>query len=164
MFVAAANPCPCGYYRDPVRECVCTPSSVQKYKRKMSGPLMDRVDMFVDVPQIRYEELTSPSEEYKERERSMRRRIKIARDIQHKRFNKDISNSQMDLTEIKKYCHIDEQSDSLLKQFVDSGKLSARGFHRILKLARTIADLENTPAIAFPHISEALSYRSREEV
>ncbi|MCH7605143.1 ATP-binding protein [Patescibacteria group bacterium] len=164
MLVAATNPCPCGYYRDPERECVCTPSSIQKYRRKLSGPLMDRIDIFVEVPQIQYEELTKQNHRAQDRERMLRETVQKARVLQRERFGEVKTNSQMGIEEIKKYCQIDGQSDALLKKYVDSSKLSARGYHRVLKLARTIADLEVSDNISFNHVSEALSYRIKEEI
>jgi len=164
MLVAATNPCPCGYYRDPERECVCTPSSIQKYRRKLSGPLMDRIDIFVEVPQIQYEELTKQNQEAQDRERMLKKTVQKARVLQTERFGEVKTNSRMEIEEIKKYCQIDSQSNALLKKYVDSSKLSARGYHRVLKLARTIADLEASNNISFNHVSEALSYRTREEV
>ena len=164
MLVAATNPCPCGYYRDPERECVCTSSSIQKYRRKLSGPLMDRIDIFVEVPQIRYEVLTKQDQGAQDKEQALRETVRKARTLQKERFGEARANSQMEIEEIKKYCQINGQSDALLKKYVDSSKLSARGYHRVLKLARTIADLEASNSISFSHVSEALSYRTREEV
>ena len=164
MLVAASNPCPCGYYRDPIKECNCTSSSIQKYRRKLSGPLMDRIDMFVEVPQIKYEEIVSDHPEELQKEQAMRERVASARDIQHKRFAHARTNSQMEIPEIKKYCHITGQSEDIMKKYVDSGRLSVRGYHRVLKLARTIADLEHSDPISFEHISEALSYRIKEDI
>ena len=169
--VAAANPCPCGYYRDPERKCNCTSSQIQKYKRKLSGPLMDRVDLFIEVPPIKYEKLTAPDEENcSER---IRMRVEKARKIQEERFKDDnpsissgrgiLVNSEIEIPKIKKYCQIDFKSQNLLRKYVDSGRLSARGYHRVLKLARTIADLENSEKILYDHLAEALMYRIREE-
>lgn len=160
ILVAASNPCPCGYYGDPEHECKCTNSQIRMYKRKLSGPLIDRMDLLINVPNVKYEKLIAPDEEKSE---EVRKRIVFAREIQKKRFGKDKTNSEMEIQEIKKYCQIDEKSQNLLKQYVNSGKLSARGYHRVLKVARTIADLENSEKILFEHLSEALNYRIREE-
>ncbi len=163
MLVAATNPCPCGYWRDPERECVCTPSSVQKYKRKLSGPLMDRIDLFIEVPQIKYEEIANTGAIDVDQEMDMRQNVARARTVQSQRFGGTKTNAQMDLQAIKKYCQIDGQSHGLLQKYVDSSRLSARGYHRVLKLARTIADLNASDNISFAHVSEALSYRIRDQ-
>jgi len=164
MLVASANPCPCGYYNDPERECSCTPSQVASYRKKLSGPLMDRIDIFCWVPSLKYEELISPDKEGQSRE--VRKRVEKSREIQKERFKKEsiLTNSEMKIPQIKKYCQIDSSSKSLLRKFVDSRKLSARGYHRVLKVARTIADLEEKENISFDHICEALSYRLREDI
>ena len=125
---------------------------------------MDRIDMFVEVPQIKYAEIVSEHPEELQKEQAMRDRVASARDIQHKRFAHARTNSQMEIPEIKKYCQITGQSEDIMKKYVDSGRLSVRGYHRVLKLARTIADLEHSNPISFEHISEALSYRIKEEI
>jgi len=166
--VAATNPCPCGYFNDPERKCNCTPSQIQKYKRKLSGPLMDRIDLFIEVPQLKYEKLVSEEEEYLSEK--VRKRVEMAREIQRERFketHKDLcaqlTNSEMEIPQIKKYCQIDLKSEDLLRKYVNSGKLSARGYHRVLKVSRTIADLENSENVKFDHLAEALMYRIRED-
>jgi len=166
--VCATNPCPCGYYNDPERECTCTPSQIQKYRRKLSGPLMDRIDLFIEVPRLKYEKLTREEEETTSR---IREKVERARQIQRERFSapgesdieeKSLTNSEMELPQIKKYCQVPVSSRGLLKKYVNSGKLSARGYHRVLKVARTIADLEGSESILDVHLSEALMYRIRE--
>jgi len=160
--VAASNPCPCGYYGDPDRECQCTNSQIRMYRRKLSGPLIDRVDLLITVPKVEYEKLIAPDEENcSER---VRERVIQARQIQKERFKKDKTNSEMEIPEIKKYCQVNLTGEDLLREAVNSGKLSARGYHRVLKVARTIADLENSEKISYQNISEALSYRMREEI
>lgn len=158
--VAAANPCPCGNYGDPEKECHCTPSQIQKYQRKLSGPLIDRVDLFIHVPSLKYEKLTESNKENWATKAI--EKIKKAREIQKLRFGKEKTNSEMSISEIKKYCQIDKESEELLKRYVNSGKLSARGYHRVLKVARTIADIENQERISFEFVSEALNYRQKE--
>jgi len=159
--VAASNPCPCGYSGDPERKCNCTNSQIQKYRRKLSGPLMDRIDLFIAVPAVTYEKLVAQEEgDYTSK---IRQRVKVAREIQKKRFSSAKANSEMEIPEIKKYCQVDLASEDLLRKYVDSGKLSARGYHRVLKVARTIADLDNSEKISFKHLSEALTYRIRED-
>lgn len=160
--VGAANPCPCGYKASPEKECSCTNSQIASYKRKLSGPLMDRIDIFCWVPAVKYEDLISESLENKSD--LTKDNVKKARDLQKERFKNEniLTNSEMNLIQIKKYCQIDSSSQALLKSNVESGKLSARGFHRVLKTSRTIADLEQRGNIAFPDVHEALMYRLRE--
>jgi magnesium chelatase family protein len=162
MLVAASNPCPCGYLSDPERNCTCAPSQISMYRRKLSGPLMDRLDLFIEVPSVKYEKLASDSSENQSPQ--MREKIEKAREIQKQRFINDkiLTNSEMNIPEIKKYCQHDLSSQNLLKKYVDSGKLSARGYHRTLKVARTIADLAGSENILHQHIAEALMYRVKE--
>jgi len=162
MLIAASNPCPCGFYNDAEKACTCSPSQVAMYRRKLSGPLMDRIDLFIEVPAVKYEKLASESSQ--NQSESIRKKIETAREIQKERFINDhiLTNSEMNIPEIKKYCQHDLQSQNLLKKYVDSGKLSARGYHRILKVSRTIADLANSENIKYEHIAEALMYRVRE--
>ncbi|MBU4481219.1 YifB family Mg chelatase-like AAA ATPase [Patescibacteria group bacterium] len=161
--VAASNPCPCGYFRNPEIKCTCANSQISMYRRKLSGPLMDRLDLFITVPQIKYEKLAESDEE--NQTPKIREKVNKARELQKERYKdeKFLTNSEIDISKIKKYCQIDGRSQGLLKKFVDSGRLSARGYHRVLKTARTIADLEDTENILFDHLSEALSYRLRED-
>ena len=160
--VGATNPCPCGYFGDPERKCTCTPSQISMYRRKLSGPLMDRVDLFIEVPKLKYEKLAD--EEPGDFSKKAREKVKRAREIQENRFKEEriLVNSEMEIPQIKKYCQIDFKSQNLLKNFVDSGKLSARGYHRVLKVSRTIADLENSERILYDHLAEALMYRVKE--
>ena len=160
--VAATNPCPCGYLTDQERNCTCTNSQIQMYKRKLSGPLMDRIDLFIEVPKVKYERLVSPNQEGESQQ--IKKRVEKAREIQKARFKtiNKLVNSEMGLKEIKKHCQPDNDSQALLKKYVDSGSLSVRGYHRVLKVARTIADLDNSEGIASQHLSEALMYRIRE--
>jgi len=159
--VCASNPCPCGYYGDPDHECKCTNSQIRMYRRKLSGPLIDRMDLLITVPKVEYEKLIAPDEE--NCSQKIRERVIRAREIQKERFKSDKTNSEMEIKEIKKYCQIDLAGQDLLRKAVNSGKLSARGYHRVLKVARTIADLENSEKILLLHLSEALNYRIREE-
>ncbi len=161
ILVAASNPCPCGYYGDPEKQCTCTNSQIRMYQRKLSGPLMDRIDLFINVPRLKYEKLVMADEE--NCSIKIREKVEKARKIQRERFSSDKTNSEMEIPEIKKYCQIDLVGQNLLRKAVDSGKLSARGYHRVLKVARTIADLDNSEKILLPHLSEALMYRVREE-
>lgn len=163
--VAAANPCPCGYYKSPDRPCQCLSSQIAKYRRKLSGPLIDRIDLFIDVPQLKFEKLISPEKEGLSSK--IREKIERARQIQKERFTpakeKVLVNSEMLIPQIKKYCQIGPKSNNILRRFVDSGKLSARGYHRVLKVARTIADLDNSENIRYHHLTEALMYRIKED-
>lgn len=166
--VAAANPCPCGYYGDPERECKCHYNQIQNYRRKLSGPLIDRMDIFVTVPQLKYEKLIASDMENSSEK--IKERVIRAREIQKERFNPSagsgqeiLTNSEIDIPKIKKYCQICSKSGNLLKKYVDSGKLSARGYHRVLKVARTIADLDNSQNVLYNHLSEALMFRIKED-
>lgn len=164
MLVAASNPCPCGYLNSPEKPCLCPPAQVSMYKRKLSGPLMDRIDIFIEVPSVKYEKLAESSEEIPDESGPIRNRVEKARQIQKNRFENSgiLTNSEMKIPEIKKHCRHDEHSQSLLKKSVDSGKLSARGYHRVLKVARTIADLAGIEDIKREHVAEALMYRAKE--
>jgi len=159
--IAAANPCPCGNSGSPEKECSCSPSQINSYKRKLSGPLIDRFDIFCWVPGLKYEELIN-QETPKDAGEDIKAKITKARAIQNQRFANDkiSTNAEMNVEQIKKHCQIDSESHNLLRRFVDSGKLSARGFHKILKTARTIADLAGKEKIEASDISEAISYRT----
>jgi len=161
MLVGAMNPCPCGYYGDPFRQCTCSPGLVSRYQKRISGPLIDRVDMFIEVPHIDYEKLAD--DRLGELSEKVRARVEAARSLQHKRFEgtKLACNTEMTPTEVREFCQVEESAQSLLKAAMKQLYLSARAFHRILKLARTIADLENSDIIKAHHIAEAIQYRPR---
>ena len=161
MLVAAMNPCPCGYYNHPQKECVCGPGIVQRYLNKISGPLMDRIDLHVEVTPVSFDELSTdiPSEGSLE----IRNRVEIARKIQENRFrekNYVHCNAQMNRLELESHCSIDDKSKNLIKTAMLKLGLSARAFDRILKVARTVADLDQSDNIDLKHISEAIQYRS----
>jgi len=159
MLVAAMNPCPCGYLGDPVKECTCNLNEIMRYRSKISGPLFDRIDIVVEVSPVKYRELSG---EYNgESSKDIQTRVIKAREIQLKRFKgkKINSNSQMSARDIRKYCKINSESSKILELAVDRLGLSARAYHRILKVARTIADLAGSENIEAPHISEAIQYR-----
>jgi magnesium chelatase family protein len=160
MLIAAMNPCPCGFYTDPNRECTCTLPQILRYRSKISGPLMDRIDIHVEVPAVKYRDLTG--ETSGEDSETIKARVNKAREVQRERFSgkKIYSNAQMTSRHLKKYCQIGENSKILLEQAIDKLGLSARAYTRILKIARTIADLEGVEDIATHHISEAIQYRS----
>ncbi|MEA3429270.1 MAG: YifB family Mg chelatase-like AAA ATPase [Thermodesulfobacteriota bacterium] len=160
MLVAAMNPCPCGYFSDPKHECRCTYQQIHKYRSKISGPLMDRIDIHVEVPAVPYKDLSGES--CAESSEDIMKRVLASRLIQSKRFvrTKIFCNAQMKNRHIKKYCRIDDASCSLLEAAIDKFGLSARAYNRILKIARTIADLDGEKDIQIDHISEAIQYRS----
>jgi magnesium chelatase family protein len=159
--LAASNPCPCGNFGETDKKCSCSNSQIRMYKRKLSGPIMDRIDLSVSVPRVQYEKLVLNDSENSSPK--IREKVIKAREIQRQRFGKNMTNSEMSLPQIKKYCQISGNSAELLKKYVDSGHLSARGYHRVLKTARTIADLEESENIKYDHVSEALTYRIRED-
>ncbi len=159
--VGAMNPCPCGYFGDPHHECTCTPAQIQNYVGKLSGPLLDRIDIHIEVPSVKYSELSGPSTG--ENSDTIRERVAKARRIQTERFKgikKVFCNAHMETKLIRKFCVLDEQGESLLKMAITKMGLSARAYDRILKLSRTIADLEGAADIAPHHVSEAVQYRS----
>jgi len=160
MLAAAMNPCPCGFFNDPTRECHCTPAMIQRYVSKISGPLLDRIDIHMDVPAVKYRELRG--EESAESSADIRARVERARGVQLERFRKDgiYANAQMSTRLIRRHCTIDEASEKLLEMAITRMGLSARAHDRILKVGRTIADLEGLPAIKSTHIAEAVQYRS----
>ncbi|MDO8512910.1 MAG: YifB family Mg chelatase-like AAA ATPase [bacterium] len=161
MLVAAMNPCPCGYYTDPEKNCQCTAHQINLYRKKLSGPLLDRIDLHIEVPRLSFEKMTEKSEPTKSE--TIKNRVTNARKIQSQRFESlPIElNSQMNTRQIEKFCQVDETSTNLLRQAVNKLQLSGRAYHRVLKLARTIADLDNSNEIKTPHIAEALQYRSQ---
>lgn len=161
MLAAAMNPCPCGYFTDPSKECTCTTSQIQKYMAKISGPLLDRIDIHIEVPPVKFKELSSASSG--EKSEDIRKRVVAARQIQLKRFAglKNIyCNAHMGTKEIRKFCKLDSQCEELLKMAMTRLGLSARAYDRIIKVSRTIADLENSENILPQHISEAIQYRA----
>ncbi len=160
MLAAAMNPCPCGFFNDPTRDCHCTPGVIQRYVSKISGPLLDRIDIHIDVPAVRYRELRS--EQSAESSEAIRGRVEHARATQLERFRDDgiYANAQMSTRLIRRHCPIDEASEKLLEAAITRMGLSARAHDRILKVARTIADLDGSAAIASRHIGEAVQYRS----
>jgi len=164
MLVGAMNPCPCGYYGDPFKQCTCPPSLVSRYQKRISGPFIDRVDIFVEVPHIDYEKLAD--DRLGEKSDKVQARVEAARLLQRKRFQgtKLTCNAEMTPTEVREFCRAEESAQSLLKMAMKQLYLSARAFHRILKLARTIADLENGDIIKAHHLAEAIQYRPRSQL
>ena len=160
MLVAAMNPCPCGYYNDAKHNCRCSIQQIRRYRTKISGPLLDRIDIHLDVPAVSYTDLVA--DPAAESSRAIRERVRRARRIQVQRFKKCrvFSNAQMASRHVKKYCGISRDSQILIESAIEKLGLSARGFHRILKIARTIADLAQEESIATHHLSEAIQYRT----
>lgn len=161
MLIASMNPCPCGYYNHPEKDCLCPGGVVQKYLNKISGPLLDRIDLHVEVTPVSFDELSS--EQPAENSIVIRGRVIKARDTQTKRYEQTStihSNAQMTSKNIKEFCVLDEQGKKLLKNAMNKLDLSARAYDRILKVARTIADLENSENIKTCHLAEAIQFRS----
>jgi magnesium chelatase family protein len=164
--VGAMNPCPCGYYGDPVKPCTCAYAAITKYQKRVSGPLLDRFDIHIEVPRVDYDKLTS-DDRLGVTSETIRLRVEAARQIQRERFrlqekpNPIACNADMRVAEVRRFCKLDETGESLVRAAMSQMNLSARGYHRVLKLARTIADLAGSETIQTPHVAEALQYRSR---
>jgi magnesium chelatase family protein len=159
--VAAMNPCPCGFYGDPTRECTCSPTQVTRYQKRISGPLLDRIDIHVEVPRVDYDKLTD--DRLGEPSEAIRRRVERARETQRKRFEGTplTCNADMGPGEVRRLCKLDEAGRSLVRAAMQQLQMSARAFHRILKLSRTIADLAGSAEIETAHLAEAIQYRPR---
>ncbi len=160
MLVASMNPCPCGYYGDPNRECTCSQTQIVKYMSKISGPLLDRIDLHIEVPSVKYEELEAKAEG--ESSAEIKKRVDKAREVQLMRFgtHRVYSNSQLTPELIKVYCELDKETNELLREAYNTLGLSARAHNRILKVARTIADLAGEEKIKLEHVAEAIQYRA----
>jgi len=164
QLVAAMNPCPCGFHGDPVKACTCAPAVVTKYQKRISGPLLDRIDIHIEVPRVDYEKLSG--DRLGESSESIRQRVQTARNLQQVRFS-DIDssnifcNADMRVGEIRKFCQLQDEGQSLMRAAMSQMQLSARAYHRILKLARTIADLAGSEEIQSSHLAEALQYRPK---
>jgi magnesium chelatase family protein len=159
--VGAMNPCPCGYYGDPFKACTCSAGLVARYQKRISGPFIDRVNIFVEVPHIDYEKLAD--DRLGESSAKVQKRVEAARSIQRRRFEGTAiaSNAEMTPTEVREFCQVEESAQGLLKTAMKQLYLSARAFHRILKIGRTLADLEGAEIIRANHIAEAIQYRPR---
>jgi len=164
QLIAAMNPCPCGYYGDSQKPCTCAYAMVTKYQKRISGPLLDRINIHIEVPRVDYEKLSG--NRVGESSESIRTRVQAARDIQNKRFSKNgssdiVCNADMRVGEIRQFCNLPEEGQSLMRAAMSQLNLSARAYHRILKLARTIADLAGCEEIRSVHLAEALQYRPK---
>jgi magnesium chelatase family protein len=163
MLVAAMNPCPCGNYSDPEKECFCSPQQINNYKKKLSGPILDRIDLQIEVPRLNFDKIIQ--EKMAETSQEIRQRIIKARQIQAERFRKTkiYTNSEMNNQDLKKFCPIGEAEKDLLRNAINKMNFSPRTYYRLLKVARTIADLKGEKKIAVPHLAEAIQYKFREE-
>jgi magnesium chelatase family protein len=175
QLIAAMNPCPCGYYGDSQKPCTCAPMVVTKYQKRISGPLLDRIDIHIEVPRVDYEKLSG--DRVGESSESIRARVQAARDIQTKRYSPSgtmssirnssavlsniVCNADMRIGEIRQFCKLHDEGQSLMRSAMSQLNLSARAYHRILKLARTIADLAACEEIGSAHLAEALQYRPK---
>lgn len=164
QLIAAMNPCPCGYYGDSRKACTCAPATVTKYQKRISGPMLDRIDIHIEAPRVDYDKLSN--DRLGEPSAAIRARVQAARDIQNARFSSDetsniVCNADMRVAEVRKFCKLDETGDSLIRAAMSQMNLSARAYHRLLKLARTIADLAGSETIQPPHLAEALQYRPK---
>jgi len=162
ILLAAMNPCPCGYLGDSEKQCTCNEHQIKQYRSKISGPLLDRIDIVIDVPRLKINELMENSSEKIETSEQIRERVIKARNIQMKRYEGlgIYTNSELTPKLIKQYCKLDAQGSSLIKMAVQKFNLSARAYDRLLKLARTIADLDNSENIQAIHVAQAIQYRS----
>jgi magnesium chelatase family protein len=163
MLVGAMNPCPCGYFGDPFKACSCSPSMVSRYQHRISGPFLDRVDIFIEVPHIDYEKLAD--DRLGERSEAVQKRVLAARARQTERLKgtRLNCNAEFSASEVRQFCQVEDSAQSLLKAAMKQLYLSARAFHRVLKLARTIADLDCSDIIKAHHVAEAIQYRPRSQ-
>lgn len=169
ILVAAQNPCPCGNFGQATLECICHPLSVERYRKKISGPLLDRIDLHINVPRLAYKEIMAVKDKENVTENKIetslqvQQRVTAARALQTKRFNKPQTNCEMSADQLKQFCQIGKETNKLLEQAANKYLLSGRSIHRVLKVARTIADLANSENITVQHLAESLQYRLREE-
>jgi magnesium chelatase family protein len=175
QLIAAMNPCPCGYFGDSQKPCTCAPAVVTKYQKRISGPLLDRIDIHIEVPRVDYEKLSG--NKLGETSETIRKRVQSARDIQNQRYSLSgtmssirnsstessavICNADMRIGEVRQFCQLQPEGQSLMRAAMSQLNLSARAYHRILKLSRTIADLAASEEIQSAHLAEALQYRPK---
>ncbi len=162
MLIGAMNPCPCGYYGDPLKACTCSASAIARYQKRLSGPLLDRIDIHLTVPRIEYEKLADVR--LGESSATVRARVEAARAIQAARFGDGavVTNAEMGPAQVREWCALDAAGEGLMRAAMRQLHLSARGYHRVLKLSRTIADLAGVERVAASHLAEALQYRTQE--
>ena len=160
ILLAAMNPCPCGFLGHPEKECTCSPAAIRRYHRRISGPILDRIDMHIDVPAVEFSQISSKQKA--ESSASIRQRVNAARARQQQRFagTEILSNARIPTSKLKEFCPLTEGAGTLLKGAFERMGLSARAYDRLLKVARTIADLDGCDIIDTPHIAEAIQYRS----
>ena len=160
MLIASMNPCPCGYHGSTEKQCTCSPGIIEKYINRISGPMLDRIDIHIEVSQVKYDKLDSNAN--CETSEQIKKRVNAARKIQCDRYKKYalFSNSELTTNLIEKYCQLNKESKDIMKKAFDKLGLSARAYNKILKVARTIADLESSEKILTKHIAEAIQYRS----
>jgi len=161
QLVAAMNPCPCGYFGDPVKECTCSNSVITRYQKRISGPMMDRIDIHIEVPRVEYDKLSD--DRLGEHSMDVQERVEVARNRQRERYEGSelVCNAEMGPGDVRNYCHLDETCSTLMRTAMSQMQLSARAYHRVLKLSRTIADLAGDDEITPTHIAEALQYRPK---
>lgn len=161
QLVAAMNPCPCGYWGDLQKNCTCSMTNIMKYQKRISGPILDRIDIHISVPRVEYSKLAG--DRNGESSATIKKRVETARQIQRDRFEdkRIMCNSDMRLAEIRKHCQVESEGERILKHAIDQMNLSARGYHRVLKISRTIADLDGSEMIKPNHIAEAIQYRPK---
>lgn len=164
LLVSASNPCPCGYYGDAKRACKCLPGQIMRYQKRISGPILDRIDMHIDIPSVETQKLVEKDSRKKESSKSIQKRVQAARKMQIKRFKgtKITSNSEMSTKDVKKYCPLSPECRTMLMSAVASMDLTARSYFKVIKVARTIADLAGEKEISTTHIAEALQYRPKD--
>ncbi|MFN8540475.1 MAG: ATP-binding protein [Thermomicrobiales bacterium] len=162
MLISARNPCPCGYLGDPVRECTCSQANIERYNKRLSGPLLDRIDIHLDVPRVPYEKLSD--DRTGEPSATVRARVEAARAVQAARFQgtPTATNAAMSPAQVRAHCALDAAGEGLMRAAMRQLHLSARGYHRVLKLARTIADLAESERVGATHLAEALQYRPKD--
>lgn len=161
--IAAKNPCSCGFYQDPKKDCICSPHQINNYQKKVSGPLLDRIDLQIEVPKLKTVELTE--EILSEKSRDVRKRVELARAVQNKRYrDTTLTNANLNSKQIKKYIKLTDESKDFLAEVIDKFELSARGYSKVIKVSRTIADLSNCSEISVDHIAEAVQYRPKKEL
>lgn len=165
LLVAASNPCPCGYYGDSKRACTCMPGMISRYQKRISGPILDRIDIHIDVPSVETQKLVSKDNSKSETSKEIQKRVQSARNLQLTRFKGTSikSNAEMTTRDVKKWCELSDDCRRLLTSAVATMDLTARSYFKVIKIARTIADLAGEKSISINHIAEALQYRPKVE-